>query len=249
MKIHKSMICCDDVESRRNVFNECNKTLKNKLHKFKAIITKENYKHYCRVSVEENISTRHYNTFFQTMPNKLGCNLSHGRLLKFLNKEKSDFDWFLILEDDVVIDKDINNLLPEIISQAKSVSSEYVRLEYMDKTYVCLGKKYSPRIQIHDSRKMSEGLYKALPQYGSRGQLISKAGIRLILDDLPFDDHVDNFFCKRRKKLNASVYKDSIVQTIGSEDYGDSSAKISSLINNNLCEKKFTATELHNHNE
>jgi len=249
MKIHKSMICCDDVESRRNVFNECNKTLKNKLHKFKAIITKENYKHYCRISVEENISTRHYNTFFQTMPNKLGCNLSYGRLLKFLNKEKSDFDWFLILEDDVVIDKNITKLLPEIVSEAKSISSEYVRLEYMDKAYVCLGKKYSPLIQFHDSNKMSKSLYKSIPQYGTRGQLISKAGIKLILNDLPFNDHMDNFFSKRIARLNASTYKDSIVQTIGSENYCDSSAKIPSLINTNLCERKFTAMELHNHNK
>ena len=198
---------------------------------------------------------RMYDAIIDILPMR-GDAISGRELVDAVNQELPDIDAELIynfldelLEDDVVIDKNITNLLPGIVSQAESVSSEYIRLEYMDQTYICLGKKYSPEIQFHLSRKMSEVLYKALQQYGARGQLISKAGIRLILKDMPFDDHVDNFFCKMRKKLNASVYKDSIVQTIGAEIYRDNSAKIPSLINTNLRERKFSTTELHDHDE
>jgi len=243
------MICCDEVESRKNIFDACNKILKNELHKFKAIITKENYKHYCKASVQENISTRHYNTYFQTTPNKLGCNLSYGRLLKYLDTEKKDFDWFLILEDDVIIDNNINCLLTSIVEQATDVDSKYVRLEHSDYTYICSGTKYSPEIQFDQTRKVSEHLYTMMSQYGTTGQLISKAGIKTILNNLPFDDHVDNFISKHSRVLNATVYIDNIVKTLGDRNYSDKTSSIPSLINNVKQPRKFSAAQLHDHNE
>lgn len=139
---------------------------------------------------------------------KVGCKMSHFRLLKKLVTTHMDTEWFLIMEDDCALeefDKDILTIVNDYCKHASVYGAGTIRL--------CVYPEFA-KAQFNEELSLGEGLFKAIPQWGTCAYLISREGIRFVLDDLPTDLNTDNYFSSRLDQLKAVAVRSPFV-TIG----------------------------------
>lgn len=158
---------------------------------------------------------------------KLGCNLSHQLL--WLKHLESENNWVLIVEDDTDINlknlhdfyKEINNL----INIADTNNSHFIQLEIRSHHLVD---------QLKQDKLNLKNLYKMKPQCGTSAYLISKQGVNLCFESLPWNEYIDVVINTATKidELNALCYKNDIFKTIGASRQVDKRSQLGSIIYN-----------------
>ena len=158
---------------------------------------------------------------------KLGCNISYIKLFKKILKRKpEERDWFLILEDDVDINGDIEVFLKKSIDDLSSLENDYIRL-YIDPRFKDI--QFSKDLHIkNDIYKMAGG--DGSNQWYTLAQLVSGRGVRKILSKLPINEPIDIFVNKEKKPLKAAAIKNQIFTNLGAITRDDKSSKLGSLI-------------------
>jgi len=152
---------------------------------------------------------------------KLGCNMSHLSVLKnFVNDIRCD--WLLVLEDDVTINNYNDNIIKLLIEKATLYNSNFVKL-YVNPKFI--------QDQIMSNKKEAN-IYEMVSQWHANVYLINKTGANYIISKTPIDDHIDLFYNKNIKELNALAFINNIFQNQGTINSYDKTSDYGSLILN-----------------
>jgi GR25 family glycosyltransferase involved in LPS biosynthesis len=215
----KIMITYKKSEVRLNNYNNMKKTIKD-LECFSAYdsinffsvckLENKKYKLCCDTYVEKSETT---------LKGKLGCNMSHLSVLKNFITD-NDYEWLLILEDDVTINNYNDNMIKLLIEKAQLYQSNFVKL-YVNPRFI--------KDQIINNRKEAN-IYQMVSQWHANAYLINKAGANYIISKTPVDDHIDLFYSKHIKELNALAFINNIFQNQGTMNSYDKNSDYGSLI-------------------
>ena len=166
-------------------------------------------------------------------PGRLGAAASHIKLLMYI-KEKEFFqdEWFLILEDDIGIKTGFIDHIENNIDSFINMNAKYVKL-FCDNNHF-------KKNQYSDKNYIRENIYKMIPQWGMLAYLINKDGINYILNNLPLNKTIDDWFVyKHLKNLNAIIYKNDYITNEGAKGPGDFKSKFGSLLITNIRKKYY----------
>lgn len=148
-------------------------------------------------------------------PNKKYCAISHAKIWQEILD--SGYDYGVIIEDDAMVkDNFIINVL-NILSEINDFDFCFLY--------------HHP----HFERKNSDEYKYVVKGYGIYGNicyLISKRGIKKLLNSLPFTDNKDVHIQKLidRKKLKSFISKQDMVTNMGAVDSEDKNSKLDSTI-------------------
>lgn len=154
---------------------------------------------------------------------ELGCDLSHLFIYRYLQKIlHRDDQYCLILEDDLFIDENFNRDVLEILEQSKSIKSNYIHM---------LTNNKFKESQYSANNRLTENLYKMIPQWHTGCQLISRKGAVTLIESMPFTVPIDIQISENIEKLNATASPVGSVRNHGCENGCDTSnTKFGSLI-------------------
>jgi GR25 family glycosyltransferase involved in LPS biosynthesis len=218
MSYISSMIVYLKSEIRVKNYEEIKKYFQN-LNKFEAIDAINYYEKYKKIALESNFLTKNYISYCDNYHGKLGCNLSHIYLLKsFL--EKNEYEWLLVLEDDLELNNFNEKIINLLIKIANKYNSNFIQL-YTGPTFIENQKK---------SKIIKSNIYEMIPQWYTLAYLINKKGIEIILSKLPWDNNVDNIFSNNIKELNALCFTNDIFLNKGSLNSKDKKSDFGSII-------------------
>jgi GR25 family glycosyltransferase involved in LPS biosynthesis len=217
----KIMITYKKCNVRLNNYNNTKKTIKDleffpaydSINFFSACkIENQKYKLCCDKYVEDSELK---------LKGKLGCNMSHLSILKNFVTDISS-EWLLVLEDDVTINNYNDNMIKLLIEKAQLYESNFVKL-YVNPRFI--------QDQIMSNRKEAN-IYEMVSQWHANVYLINKAGANYIISKTPIDDHIDLFYSKNIKELNALVFINNIFQNNGTMNSYDKTSDYGSVILN-----------------
>lgn len=154
---------------------------------------------------------------------ELGCDLSHLFIYKYLQENlQRDDQYCLILEDDILIEEKFNTDIFNILEQSKSIESHYVHMLTNKKFY---------EEQYSQEQRLTQNLYRMIPQWHTGCQLISRKGAEILIDAMPFSVPIDIQISYNIKKLNATASPVNSVRNGGCASANDTSnTKFGSLI-------------------
>lgn len=173
-------------------------------------------------SIENNKRSTMYNQY-----GKLGCHLSFLNFFKFV--VDSNMDKCLVFEDDITLNPLFVDQIYTILDQINGLDIHFVRL-FND-----------PRKKIHEKQfternKVTDTLYKMVPQWGFLGQIITKRCAEYFLAKAPYNQPLDvefnELFCQ---ELNAVTVKNNLLNNDGSVDKTDKKSRLGSVIWNINC--------------
>ena len=207
MKFTVWMIVYEKDKRRLENYRTFNKKISCK--KFTAIDSVSDYDKWADFALNNNFLVKEYVDKFRTKwKGKIGCNLSHQLLLQHISKH-STTDWNLILEDDMVINNYNEENILKMLQQAMEHKSNYVQL-YTNKEFLDKQKKQT---------MVGDNLYKMIYQWGACTFFINKAGINILKDRYPLDNHIDEIFMTLINDLNALCWINDNFINCGSESY------------------------------
>ena len=217
------MIVYEPSEQRRENFTKIKRETIPNIQLFSAIDSVQKYDECMNMALMSNILTKNYIDSNKNIPGKLGCNLSHIYVLKqFI--EKSDKQWLLVLEDDIVVNAQYDpSLIQSLIKQADVEKSEYIQL-YTNHRYF-LSKQLL-------QEKVGDNLYRMISQWHTCAYLIHKEGALKILSYTPLNDNIDHIFSKYIRQLKSLCYINSLFDYRGALEGSDKDSEFGSIINN-----------------
>ncbi len=210
--IRAFMITYQGDEQRVRNYQEMNRRLSGLVEMVPAVdAINQDFDELCKAGIREGIFTRAYqeellHNISGEVPRtpggkipvgKVGCKMSHFRLLRKLVDRFPETQWFLIMEDDCVLDDDGDDVLTNLVAiarQAEKLGAGYVRL--------CVYPEFEQQ-QFESALALGQGLYTAVPQWGTCAYLISRQATRWVLRDLPTDLNTDNYFSSCLDQLKA----------------------------------------------
>ena len=236
------MIVYEKSEKRSENYKHINKLFNNIIHKFSAVDTitdNDTFHKMVLKYINNNTITKNYvrdvilryknNNY--AFKGKLGVLLSHTNLYNKIISEEQNKEWFLIMEDDVSIDLNINNNAIQLVNEyIELVSNFYSKCKYI-KLFI---HSDNNKNQFDKKYKIYDKLYKLnINQWSNVIYLIHYDGIKLLLDNI---FPVDTFFDKGISKLYDTLYgvaiKNDIFKTNGSINSADKKSKLGSIIFN-----------------
>lgn len=236
------MIVYEKSEKRSENYEYINKLFNNIIHKFSAVDTITDNDTFHRMVlkyINNNTITKNYvrdvivkyknNNY--AFKGKLGVLLSHTNLFKKIISEEQNKEWFLIMEDDVSIDLNINNNAIELINEyIELVSNFHPKCKYI-KLFI---HSDNNKNQFDKKYKIYDKLYKLnINQWSNVIYLIHYDGIKLLLDNIfPVDTFFDKSISKLYDTLCGIAIKNDIFKTNGSINSADKKSKLGSIIFN-----------------
>jgi hypothetical protein len=109
-----------------------------------------------------------------------------------------------------------------LIEKATLYESNFVKL-YVNPRFI--------QDQIISNKKESN-IYEMVSQWHANAYLINKIGANYIISKTPIDDHIDLFYSKHIKELNALAFINNIFQNQGTMNSYDKTSDYGSLILN-----------------
>ena len=223
------MIVYEKSDKRIQNYNHVNKLFNNIINKIGAVdtITDNNtFDEMVFKYLNNNTITNNYikDVILKSQNNnyvykgKLGVLLSHTNIFKQIISQKQDKRWFLIIEDDIQINLDINeNVIQKI--------NEYIKL-FIHPDNI--------KNQFEKKNKIHNNIYKLNNnQWSNIIYLIHYDGIKYILDNLfPVDTFFDKSISTFYNILNGVYIKNTIFETCGSINACDNTSKLGSIIFN-----------------
>lgn len=223
------MITYTSDDQRVNNYYEQKRVLNN-LKMFEAADGVNNYQSCREVCVANNWCTREFldniennrKSIFYKKYGKIGCHLSFLNFFKLV--VDNDIDKCLIFEDDVTLHSRFEDQIHTLLEQVNGLDTHFVRL-YND-----------PREVIHKKQfikhnKITNTLYKMIPQWGFLGQIITKKCAEYILMNAPYNQPLDvefnEIFCR---DLNAITVNSNMLDNIGAASKTDKKSRLGSII-------------------
>ncbi len=216
------MIVYEKDKKRYDNFIEI-KNIINDLIYFKACDSINNLDKYIDLNTKYNFNSVEYiDTYKINNPGKIGCNMSHAFLLKEISENLNikDNDWILILEDDIELDQYNEDNIKEICEIADNNNSEYIQL---------FTNSYYYHSQINQ-KKISNNLFKMIPQWHTTAFLIKKSGVNKIINKFPMNNNIDEFYSQNINLLNSLCFINKIFLNKGASGPHDLNSKFGSLI-------------------
>ena len=210
---------------RANNYYKINKIFNYQLEPFEAEDGINNYDNLRKEALDGFYCTNDLLKYTDREHGKLGCNLSHQKILeKIRDNNYYNLDWFLIMEDDLEIDNDLAMKIQDVLNEikTKNIQTDYVQL--------WSNKNNFKDEQISEKNKISGNIYKMIFQWGAVAFLISKNGIDNILSKYPIDTYMDIFYSNNRKDLNSIYYDNKWIDTKGALDGDDKTSEFGSII-------------------
>ena len=236
------MIVYEKSETRIENYKHINKLFNNIISKFSAVDTitdNHSFEEMVLKCIKNNTITKNYvrdvilryknNNY--AFKGKLGVLLSHTNLFKKIISEEQNKEWFLIMEDDVSIDLNINNNAIELINEyIELVSNFHPKCKYI-KLFI---HSDNNKNQFDKKYKIYDKLYKLnINQWSNVIYLIHYDGIKLLLDNIfPVDTFFDKSISKLYDTLCGIAIKNDIFKTNGSINSADKKSKLGSIIFN-----------------
>lgn len=202
---------------------------------FEAVDTINEWDRYYSLAIEQNThqlaflnnNLRDGKKFQMTTKGRgaLGCDLSHLFIYRqMLEQLQHDDDYCLIMEDDATITHQFNDDILNIIDHAADIKSDYVHLttnpKFIDK-------------QFSATNRLTDLLYKMIPQWHTTCQLVSRRGAQTLLDNImPMNTVIDFAISTCIDKLNATASRLCSVKNKGAENEHNQSSQFGSLIFN-----------------
>jgi len=198
-----------NLEKYKNRYDLCLKRLSKinvKPERFNAIYVDNEYsdeiKKITYPSVQYTIKNGRFSHNNIGTKGAIGCYLSHVTLWKMLLE--SDEDMFLIFEDDVDINENINDIENKINKTLNSMSTfdwNIIYLGFFDTTTINMSQ--NPEIYFRKPKNMV---------YGTHAYLINKEGARKLLEKaIPIVDQIDSYISYMALLNNINVYETSEV--------------------------------------
>ncbi len=201
-----------------------------KLQKFEAIDAINNWEYWKNYGLQHNLTTKSYINKIGDIHGKLGCNMSHQMLIKYVYENMPDINWLMIMEDDIELHNYSYSLVDNLIDTADSNNSHYIQL-FVNKNH----KIHQSRAEIVDENLK---LYKMIPQWGTVCYLIDRIGMKAVIDSFPVSTNMDYLYNSLISKLNSLCYLGDTFNTCGTMDSQDDTAPLGSLIwKKNVIEK------------
>lgn len=187
-----------------------NRTLNGELRCFSAIDTTAYTAQYIEKYANLGVIDRANERLMQTcrmLPGKTGCNASYYELFQQLLRD-SQADWFLILEDDVIINQSEwdPKLLQDAIHVAQGNISHYVKLIIFQRFR---------EAQLRQE-EVGPNFFKKCYDWGTGAQLISRKGIEILMDSRPWDA-IDEHINKIPHLLNPITFCNKVFTHLGME--------------------------------
>lgn len=234
--MHAFMIVYIKSESRVQNYRDNKHTLTvADLKCFEAVDTINEWDRYYSLAIEQNThhlaflnnNLRDGKKFQMTIKGKgaLGCDLSHLFIYRqMIEQLQYDDDYCLIMEDDAVITSQFNDDALSVIDHAVDKKSDYVHLatnpKFIDK-------------QFDSTNRLTDLLYKMIPQWHTTCQLVSKRGAQTLLDNIvPMNTVIDFAISTCIDKLNATACQLRSVKNKGAENEHNQTSQFGSLIFN-----------------
>ena len=236
------MIVYEQSEKRSKNYEHINKLFNNIINKFIAINTISDndtfhdmvVKYMKNNTITENyirdVIVKHKNNNY-AFKGKLGVLLSHTNLFRKIISEEQNKKWYLIMEDDVSIDLNINNNVIQLINEYISlVSNFYPKSKYI-KLFI---HSDNSKNQFNQKNKIYNNLYKLnINQWSNVIYLIHYDGIKILLENIfPVDTFFDKSISIFYDALDGVAIKNNVFTTIGSMNGGDKKSKLGSIIFN-----------------
>ncbi|MBA42703.1 MAG: hypothetical protein CMF62_01665 [Magnetococcales bacterium] len=210
--------------SRLQNYYNINKVFNNTLRIYEAYDSVKCYQYYREYAQVNNYVTKNFINFSDETNGKLGCNLSHQKILENI-KDNNYFgkEWFLIMEDDVTVDSDFPSFISNILKEVKNknINTNYIQL--------WLNESFKNK-QLNQKNHIIGNMYHMIFQWGAVCFLISKKGIEYILDNFPLDSYIDIFYSRNINNLKSIYYLNDKVKTDGAYDGDDKTSKLGSII-------------------
>ena len=200
------------------------------LQMVEAVNTNDFFDEHKKTAIDNQLLDEYYITLYLQNKNKhkqwgckgkgaLGCDMSHIECYKNI-LSSNEFTYCLILEDDAIITENFCNNINQILDQATQLQSDYVHLS--------CNEKFRNK-QYNKSNKLSNLLYKMIPQWHTTAQLVSTRGAEKLLSILPHDAPIDITISRHIDMLNATS---SIIHVDngGAASGGDKNSQFGSLI-------------------
>jgi hypothetical protein len=236
------MIVYEKSETRIDNYKHINKLFNNIISKFSAVDTitdNHSFEEMVLKCIKNNTITKNYvrdvilkyknNNY--AFKGKLGVLLSHTNLFKKIISEEQNKKWFLIMEDDVSIDLNINDNVIQLINEyIKLVSNFHPKCKYI-KLFIHSDNKKEQFDKIYE---IHYKLFKlSINQWSNVIYLIHYDGIKILLDNIfPVDTFFDKSISELYNILNGVVIKNDIFKTSGSTNSKDKNSKLGSIIYN-----------------
>jgi hypothetical protein len=236
------MIVYEKSKTRIDNYKHINKLFNNIISKFCAVDTitdNHSFEEMVLKCIKNNTITKNYvrdvilkyknNNY--AFKGKLGVLLSHTNLFKKIISEEQNKKWFLIMEDDVSIDLNINDNVIQLINEyIKLVSNFHPKCKYI-KLFI---HSDNTKEQFDKIYEIHYKLFKlSINQWSNVIYLIHYDGIKILLDNLfPVDTFFDKSISKLYNILNGVVIKNDIFKTSGSTNSKDKNSKLGSIIYN-----------------
>lgn len=211
------------------------KEILNELIMFKAADGVNNYQSckeecntndWCSDEFLDSIENNKRSTLYKQY-GKIGCHLSFLRFFKFV--VDNNIDSCLVFEDDITLHPGFVDHIDMLLDQSSDLDTHFIRL-FND-----------PRKKIHekqfvDHNKITDTLYRMIPQWGFLGQVITKRCAEYFLAKAPYNQPLDvefnELFCQ---ELNAVTVKNNLLNNAGAVDKTDKKSRLGSIIWNINC--------------
>lgn len=231
------MIVYEKDNNRNNNYISINKQLGQLITKYTAIDTINDYDKWVNYALKYNYTTT---TYIENSKNegkgKLGCNLSHQLLFRdIMNRESKeeyntqDTNWFLVMEDDIGIKKNITPVKFDRFMKRLIYDLE----EYSPKTkfvQLCIYNQFlAKQCSAPKLSKVKDTFYK-IPQYGTCAYLIHRDAINHINNSKPLQNNIDFYYNSTHNIFNSAATPNHIFYCRGSMDSQDKNSEFGSLI-------------------
>lgn len=158
---------------------------------------------------------------------KLGCNLSHQLLWKHC-LSNSRKEWFLITEDDVIIqgnEDQIKKQIDEMLVYCNTNDIHYIQLDV---------RHQHKQRQLNCNKLLIKDLYEMSPQCGTGAYLINRVGINIMLDITPWNKYIDVHLndVKNMKLLKSACLINEIFVNKGNHRQIDKNTEFGSILYN-----------------
>jgi GR25 family glycosyltransferase involved in LPS biosynthesis len=151
----------------------------------------------------------------------LGCYLSHIFVLNdFIN---SNYEWLLVLEDDVILENFNIELINELIQEANEIDSNFIQLYTSPQFFE---KQLKEKLITKNLRKM-------ISQWGAVAYLINRKAVTHIINLIPCHNALDIVYSENIDKLNSTCFLNNNIINMGSYDCKGADNELGSIIMNN----------------
>jgi GR25 family glycosyltransferase involved in LPS biosynthesis len=214
-----------------NYYN-LNKIFDNTLQMYEAYDSIKCYEYYKKYAQVNKYVTKNFINLSDKTNGKLGCNLSHQKILEMI-KDNNYFgkEWFLIMEDDITVDSDFPLFISKILKEVKqnNIDTDYIQLWSNDRHVEWINDSFKNK-QLNQENHIIGNIYRMIFQWGAVCFLISREGIEFILNNYPIDIYMDIFYSRNINNLKSIYYLNDKVKTEGAYDEDDKTSKLGSIV-------------------